>query len=175
MEENKYLFDRSIKYEKPPTAITVKGEIFGTLGNFSLVIGKAKSRKTFLITSLVAAATSTSEINFFKSEMPENNNKVLYFDTEQGNYHVSKVDDRIARLKDEVKNTFDIHTLRAAKTKERLEYVEAKIKEYDNLGLVIIDGISDLVSSINDEEQATNLSSVLMRLTEQFNIHIMNE
>ena len=173
MEGKSYLFDRSIEHERPPTAITLRGEIFGTLGNFSLVIGKAKSRKTFFLTSLVAAATSSTEINNFRSELPENHNGVQYIDTEQGNYHISRVDDRIARLKNATSNNFEIHALRAARTAERLKYVEECISNCKNLGLVIIDGIRDLVNDINCPKEATEMSDKLLRLTADYNIHIV--
>lgn len=35
------------KLNPPPKIMKVNGETFGTLGNFSLAIGKAKSKKTF--------------------------------------------------------------------------------------------------------------------------------
>lgn len=40
------------------------------------------------------------------------------------------------------------------------------------MGLVLIDGARDLVTSINDEEQATNLSSLLLKWTADLQIHI---
>ena len=44
------------KYEKAPEILSVKGSVIGTLGNFSASIGKAKSKKTFNVSAIVAAA-----------------------------------------------------------------------------------------------------------------------
>ena len=71
----------------------------GTLGNFSLIIGKAKSRKSFYINIAVATAISKDLVlNLFKSELPQGQKEVLYFDTEQGKYHVQLALKRIYLL-----------------------------------------------------------------------------
>ena len=43
-------------YEKAPEILKVQGSVIGTLGNFSASIGKAKSKKTFNVSAIVAAA-----------------------------------------------------------------------------------------------------------------------
>lgn len=63
--------------------------VLGTLGNFSLIIGKAKSRKSFFINIAVSTVLSEDVIlNQFKGVLPNEQSTVLYFDTEQGKYHV---------------------------------------------------------------------------------------
>ena len=42
-------------YEKAPEILKVQGSVIGTLGNFSASIGKAKSKKTFNVSAIVAA------------------------------------------------------------------------------------------------------------------------
>ena len=46
----------SKSYEKAPEILKVHGSVIGTLGNFSASIGKAKSKKTFNVSAIVAAA-----------------------------------------------------------------------------------------------------------------------
>lgn len=46
-------------YEKAPEILKVHGSVIGTLGNFSASIGKAKSKKTFNVSAIVAAALRT--------------------------------------------------------------------------------------------------------------------
>lgn len=43
-------------YEKAPEILKVQGSVIGTLGNFSASIGKAKSKKTFNVSAIVAAS-----------------------------------------------------------------------------------------------------------------------
>lgn len=158
-------------------ANTKKGgnEIVGTLGNFSAIIGKAKSRKSFLISIAVSTALSKNLIlERFSSDLPPDKNEILYFDTEQGKYHVQLAVKRICtQIKEPEPNNLHTYFLRSLTPSERLEFIENEILSNDKVGFVIIDGIKDLVTSINDEEQATMIVSKLLKWTEERNIHIV--
>jgi len=53
----KYKVDISQQIEKPRVILSAyQNSPLATIGNFSLIIGKAKTKKTFLITSMAAAA-----------------------------------------------------------------------------------------------------------------------
>jgi predicted ATP-dependent serine protease len=147
----------------------------GTLGNFSVVIGKAKSRKSFYIIAVASAVLSNDLIlGKYKGEFPKEQCNVVYIDTEQGKYNVQLAQKRIGKLtkKEKLENLYLYH-LRALKPSERLKVIEAVIYATKNIGYVIIDGVRDLVTSINDEEQATNISSMLLKWSEELNIHII--
>lgn len=149
--------------------------ILGTLGNFSLIIGKAKARKSFYVNIAISTALSKDVIlNRFKSDLPNDKSEVLYFDTEQGKYHVQLAVKRICKQTNqpEPKN---LHTyfLRSLTPSERLQFIETEIHSNNKIGFVVIDGIKDLVTSINDEEQATMIVSKLMKWSEERNIHIV--
>lgn len=154
---------------------TDSNAILGTLGNFSLIIGKAKSRKSFYINIALSTALSKDlMLERFISDLPNDKNEVLFFDTEQGKYHVQLAVKRICKQinQPEPKN---LHTyyLRSLKPSERLQFIETEIYSNDKIGFVVIDGIKDLVTSINDEEQATMIVSKLMKWSEERNIHIV--
>lgn len=84
-----------------------------SLGDFSLVTGKAKSRKTFTITmALAAACTNIPILNKFIGHLPENQKRVVFFDTEQSSYHVQKVCKRIVKLIGHVPDNFEGYSLR---------------------------------------------------------------
>ena len=147
----------------------------GTLGNFSLIIGKAKSRKSFYINIAVSTAISRDFVlGLFKSELPQEQNEVLYFDTEQGKYHVQLALKRICKqVNIEEPNNLHVYHLRSKTPAERLELIEYAIYNNDKIGIVVIDGIKDLVTSINDEAEATMIASKLLKWTEERNIHIV--
>jgi len=147
----------------------------GTLGNFSVIIGKAKSRKSFLAGIAVSAALSDELIlGRFIGKLPKEQCVVVYFDTEQGKYHVQQALKRICKQAkiDKPKN-LEIYHLRALNPKDRIKVIEAVIYSNPNIGFVVIDGIRDLVTSINDEQQATEISNKLLKWTEDRNIHIV--
>jgi len=158
----------------PEIALSVGNATIGTLGNILSIIGKAKSRKSFFITMAISVSISKDTIfNLFKNELPANKNSVLYFDTEQGKYHVQMALKRICTLVG-IKEPTNLHVygLRSLNPIERLELIEYAIYNTENLGIVFIDGIKDLITSINDEEQATMIVSKLMKWSEERNILI---
>ena len=73
--------DLSEDYEKAPEILKVRGSVIGTLGNFSASIGKAKSKKTFNVSAIVAAALKNGTVLSYTAELPENKRKILYVDT----------------------------------------------------------------------------------------------
>lgn len=162
----------------PPVCLEVSHDnvnsTIGTLGNFSLTIGKAKSRKTFFLTIALAAAVKKDFVlNRFNGTLPENQSMVLFFDTEQAKWHVQKAVQRVLSLsgQPEPKN-FRAYGLRKFKPSDRLKLIEKAIYDTPELGMVVIDGVRDLVTSINDEEQATMMASKLLKWSEERNIHI---
>lgn len=147
----------------------------GTLGNISLIIGKAKSRKSFFICLSVSATTKNGLLlNRFRGTLNPFKSDVLYFDTEQGRYHVQKAVKRVCSLVDNV-NPETLHTygLRKYSPSQRLAMIEHAIYSNDHVGFVVIDGIRDLINSINDEAEATMISSKLLKWSEERNIHIV--
>ena len=149
--------------------------VLGTLGNFSLIIGKAKSRKSFFINIAVSTALSKDLIlNRFKSDLPQEQNEVLYFDTEQSKYHVQIALKRICKqINVDEPHNLHVYHLRSLTPIDRLVAIEHLIYNNDKIGFVIIDGIKDLVTSINDESEATMIASKLLKWTEERNIHIV--
>ena len=49
--------------EQSPAVLWVDGSVIGTLGNFSASIGKAKSKKTFNVAALTAAALTNGTVH----------------------------------------------------------------------------------------------------------------
>lgn len=163
----------------PPICLEIigpmKSSTLGTLGNFSAVIGKAKSKKTFLITMALATAIRNDLIlDKFKATFPEDKSKVLFFDTEQSKFHVQKVLKRVCHLAQvsEPEN-FDCFGLRSLSTQERIESIEYALNTIPGIGFVVIDGIRDLVKNINCPEESTDIVGRLMRWSEEKEIHII--
>lgn len=162
---------------EPPRCLSInsEGEIatVGTLGNFSMIIGKAKSKKSFTVQMMINAALDQTTVDsFIGSTLPEGKRNVLVIDTEQGGYRTQKI---LRRAKYQVvTHTGDLiaYDLRPFNPGERLQMVEEIIYSTSELGLVFIDGARDLVSDINDQEEATKISSMLLKWTADLNIHI---
>ena len=57
------------EYEQEPEVLKIGGVPIGTLGNFSASIGKAKSKKTFNVSAMVAAALSGKEVLNYTTDL----------------------------------------------------------------------------------------------------------
>jgi predicted ATP-dependent serine protease len=169
------------EYEKPKVAWeyrsndSEKFKPIGTIDNFSLVIGKAKAKKSFFIGIAVSTALSENVLHSrFKSNLSQDKNEVLYFDTEQSSYHVHLALKRIcSQLNLQEPNNLHTYGLRKSSPKERLELIEYAIYNNPKVGFVVIDGIKDLINSINDEVEASMMANKLLRWTEDNHIHIV--
>lgn len=173
--------DSTIVVEQPEKCIDIvinqQSYIFGTLGNFSLIQGKAKSRKSYFISALASAGLSNQDVaSTFRGYIDDK--IVVYVDTEQGDYHAQRVKKRILQQAQHATNInndrlryFKFRSLDS--NKERLKFVEFIIQTIDNIGLLIIDGIADIASKgVNDEEEATKIASSLLKWSAQKQCHI---
>ena len=166
----------SMKCEKAPEILRANGTVIGTLGNFSASIGKAKSKKTFNVSAIVAAALKNGTVLLYSAELPETKRKILYVDTEQSPYHCLKVMERILRManlpSDQDNENLEFLALRKYTPKERIAAVEQAIYNTSDLGFVVIDGIRDMVYDINSPSESTHIISKLMQWTDDKQIHI---
>jgi len=167
----------------PPIVMRIKDYEIGeyvekrmfTLGNFSCITGKSKSKKTFLTSLFLASATSNSMVERkFISNFPENKKYALLFDTEQSEYDAYVTAKRVHKILGAEWPNFGAFDLREYTPRQRCAIINhALSKQFKgNVGYVVIDGIADLATAINDEEEASRVASLLMKWTKIHNIHI---
>lgn len=175
------------KLEYPPIAISL-GEFFlgqsrydipfGTLGNFSVIVGASKVKKTFFKSLLVAAYIGGTTYKFaedLKSHRTEDK-YVLDFDTEQGKWHAQNVFKRVGSLVGDNYVNYKPFYLRDRDYTTRLEFIEYLLlkSSYSNkIGLVAIDGLADLVGDVNDLAEANDVVQKLMTWTAKANCHLI--
>ncbi len=138
--------------------------------------GKAKSKKTFNISAIVAAALKNDEVLKYSAYLPPNKRKILYVDTEQSKYHCHKVMERILRLAglptDKDRDDFIFIVLREQTPDKRKQIIGYMLENMPDVGLLIIDGIRDLMYDINSPSESTDLINLLMRWSSGYNLHI---
>ena len=147
----------------------------GTYGNFSFIQAPPKTKKTFLVSLLISVYLSDQN-NFGGNIKGHRNNKqVLHIDTEQGKWHAQKVFKRILDMNVEDYSKF-YHTfgLRTISFKQRLQFIEYCLEhKVQNTGLLIIDGIADLVSDVNNIEESNACIQKIMEWSANYNCHII--
>lgn len=169
--------------EKPEIVFGVaderNGDVWvGSKGNISLLKGPQKSRKTFATSAICAAVTGNVKSITFRSYLP-GPARVLYVDTEQGKYDCKKVLRRMMEVSglelDHFKKYMTFLTLRPFSPSTRREVIKYALSQIgDKLSLLVIDGIRDLVTDINDSTESTGIVTDLMAWSADYNIHILN-
>lgn len=189
---SQYLLDQCYidpqqEIEKPPVAISM-GEYslrtsngientpipLGTYGNFSLICAEPKRKKTFLVT-LLSASYLGGETPFTGEMKGHSDGKcLLHFDTEQSDYHAQRVFKRPYKMCEVVNDCYLTYGLRQLNYNERILAIEAGLEKYEeNLGVVIIDGLADLVSDVNNIEESNKVVQKVMSWSKKYNCHII--
>jgi len=180
--------DTSEVMEYPPTALSLGektiqakgGDItmpipIGTYGNFSFVQAPPKSKKTFFV-SLLASVYLSGGNNFGgKIKGHREGRCLMHFDTEQGHWHAQRVFKRVQDMSTTKEvGCYHTYALRTIGYKERLLFIEHCLEQNKGKnGLVIIDGIADLVSDVNNLEESNLCVQKIMQLSAKYDCHIV--
>lgn len=145
--------------------------------DISTITGTEKCGKTFFTSMMMACCSEKKVLDLERiSERPL---KVMWYDTEQSRQSTKSIlTDRVYKLihtdKADVTD-FDeryfAFNVRACTCDERLDCLVAGIETY-RPDMVIIDNVSDLLPSINDQEGSAHVIDQLMQLSTEYNCNI---
>ena len=138
----------------------------------STVTGTEKCGKTFFTSMLMACCAEKNVLELERiSDEPL---KVMWYDTEQSRQSTKSIlTDRVFKLAGLTgldQNIF-VFSVRACTYQERMDYLVAGIEAYKP-DMVIIDNVSDLLSSINDQEESARVIDQLMQLSTEHKCNI---
>ena len=191
-----YLLDPRENYPEPYHVLEFNGVGFGKVGGFGAISGQRKNGKTFLIAQLMAAILGCNSNERIKTYLPGlsvpdrtieyigHPLKVMYVDTEMEKLSSAKVLRRVHWLcNEDMSHPFPggrFSTL-WLKNMPSNDGIAVHRKRYDMIRLAIdaiqpdvvfIDGLRDLLSSINDEESITKILNDFGVLAEERDINI---
>ena len=170
-----------------PVAISIgetnyKGNMYpiayGSYGDFSCIVGASKSKKTFL-KSLLTACYIGGNANMYADMIKghdTSNKYVIDIDTEQSEFHSQRVFRRVAEMVGTNPNFYKPFALRKLSPNERLDFINWLFNESqykDNIGLVLIDGVADLINDVNDLEASNNVAQKLLEWSATAKCHII--
>lgn len=144
--------------------------------DLSVFAGVAKTGKTFVTSMLMAAATTSEDEPSVLAlkRIRKEPLKVMWYDTEQSLETTKEI--MVKRIAKMVGGTFPdtqffVFNVRAMTSEERNKMLGVAIESY-RPDIVIVDGIADLLSDINDGPKAIELISELLRLADKNNCNI---
>jgi hypothetical protein len=178
--------DRLKKIDYPPVALSI-GEAtlgqnvypipFGTYGNFSALVAPPKAGKSYF-TSLLKAAYIGGNSNAYAPNIKTHREGELFildFNTEEGLWHASMGAKRVDQIVGNHYENYMPFMLRELDAMERVEFIEYEMyhKFRGKTGIVVIDGIADLITDVNSLEESNEMTQKLMRWTSELKIHII--
>lgn len=140
-------------------------------GDFSIIEGKAKSRKTFLSLLLVSLLLSNGDRpRGTRFITPTECKKILWIDTEQGKPRTARLLLRLKKMGVVTDNIIhsSMRELGAVGRFKAFTYLVALHRPC----FVLLDGVADLMNNVNDIPEAAMIRQLLLTVSEHFGCHV---
>jgi len=149
-------------------AITIAGATFARRGDFSVVMGQRKAGKTTILkyvvaTALMAPGPPRPDTMQIKTAYCQGK-AVIYVDTEGSQEDTKDFVEGVKKILgvDQMPENFHVYHWRNLTQKECREAMEILFEHHRDSHLWVIDGIADLVSKPNDEQESNETVRWLM-------------
>jgi hypothetical protein len=170
---------------EPDPIISIKGSLISSPGNLTMISGASKAGKSAFCSVIIAGSIrghNDPYDGFDPLYINGNVDKkaVIHIDTEQAkhNHYKNLKNAVLKRLSlDELPEYFFSYNIREMELKNRREFTEILCKEADKvtggIHLIVIDGLADYISSVNDEIYANKLVLFFEKLSIKFNCPVI--
>ncbi|GHN02371.1 hypothetical protein WSM22_38600 [Cytophagales bacterium WSM2-2] len=160
---DQYLFDSKKSIKKPEIFISIDGGRISTLGNVLAISGPPKCGKTSFAGALIAGSLNSSmckeSIDTLGLDIQPNTERheMIYINTELGLYDFDNLVRKMlsrANLKDkpEFFHALNLTGLSPSKLIQKTDEFISEVARINGIRAIIIDGIADYVSNVNDPE-----------------------
>ena len=161
---------------EPDYLIRIDGKGIALPGSIIGVYGPPKSRKSSLM-GMIAAASLSEEGRFGTIESKIKGD-ILWFDTEQSEMEVQLFQNNVIKMSkvtddDLILSKYYAMKLRPYDEMERLLVIDKLITApnlFNNIGLLILDGIADLLYNVNEIEASKKLVTRLTQWADTLNV-----
>lgn len=162
---------------QPVAVIKLGGRTIATVADMTTITGKAKARKSYFLSAVITAAMNPTYYNgTLEVNLPPGRNKIIWIDTEQSEYWSQQILHRVRRTGVEAKeidNRIIYLNCRDLSIDQLKAMVYISLERHSTeSAFCIIDGSRDLVSSVNNEDEATQLARWLPEMAKKYKINI---
>lgn len=164
-----YLINKHTEMQPLRPSIYIDDTWIGTEGEILMISGEKKAGKSNALVYMLATALM-KEVDINQTLLIRTTyttKDVVYIDTEQARQQTKRFYERIARISeiDEPKNLF-AYNIRKMEMEDRLNFLEQVFSHHSNAHLIVIDGITDFIDSVNNEEQSKKIVEKVLKLLE---------
>lgn len=167
--EGSMITDQS-EISDPVPFVTVNGSTFASLGDISFVSGAPKAGKSSVTGFIIATALMKEKPKDLDSlgivSNYQGNRPIIYIDTEQHPAHTKKRLKMVLKMAGIDRQNTDLLKVlnwRTFPQKQRHDNLIHALDNFNTACLWVIDGITDFVTSANNEEAGNELISLLMQ------------
>lgn len=137
------------------------GKRIGSVGNFISITGKPKTRKTAFANAIISSAIIGNEQLGFGVRLPIGKNNIILIDTEQDTndilFSVNRIKNQLKISEINKYSNFKIYSACLLTSQEIVKLISAILNENKKVGLLVIDGLLDLLDDMNDISESKKL------------------
>lgn len=176
---DKYLITSNTKAEPIEPLITIENTIYATKGGISLLTGVQKSGKTTAIKIMIETAFMPQFYDGYDNlgirSVVKSEKSVIYINTEMTNSDMVGFRDKICKNLQKTTLPENLHLFHflTVSPKERIRLIEQVLERSTDTHLVFIDGLADLVNSVNDEAECNLVIQLLQNMASNYNVAII--
>lgn len=163
-------------YAQPRCIVKVGDSLIGSEDNFSLSAGTCKLMNTANIMAIAASAIMEKPVLAYDILLHPMQKRVLYVDTRQHPHRCQEIMKLILSMaelnEDEYCERFTFLSLRNMTPKMRVECIGFALKEFADIGLVIIDDVRDLLFDTNCPQEIAQVICLMNNWASKFRLHI---
>lgn len=133
------------------------------------VVGPQKSSKTSIVAAITASAIGNRSCPLVSFDMDIEGKNAVYFDTEQSAFFYKRTQEMIYRMAGLYQNTdkYQAYHLRRLPAAQRLKGIDLELRGRKDLGLIVIDGLVDLLENFNSEVESARVMESLLRWSDE--------
>ena len=183
---DKYFINLDEETKPPPTALGIgwheyKGNSYlnntFSYGEFSCIVAKSKSKKTFFKSGLTASYIGGASTNHFPSLESKRDQDfyVVDIDTEQGEFYAKRAMRRVVEMVGSNYDNYLPFGVKGEDPEDIIRFIDGLLNEPKYKGKVkwlTIDGIADLLDNTNDIEKSNKVARQLLKWNKDHTMHI---
>jgi archaellum biogenesis ATPase FlaH len=163
--------------------ITVDGQIASSLGNLLVIFGPAKSGKSAVAGAIIAGSINPTQVSEDGEEVETvgltvspniDSHAVIYFNSELSTRDFHRYVRRIVKRSGLTSVPAHFHaanfvTCSPSETLINTKEVVHEVSKLSAIRLIVVDGIGDYVSSVNDEKESNEVVSTFQKMADKYN------
>ena len=146
-----------------------------TVGDISAIVGRSGNGKSNLIGLIVSEMLNNTNTENFQSQLKKDS-PIILVDTEQSEYDVWRITQKVMTIsglsEEAVSNRLVVKRTEPLTAAFRKKLVLDLIR-LEKPQLLILDGVADIVTSINDEQEAKEVVAEIRSAAQEHGVHIV--